>query len=134
MEDFRALLESTGGLAEHRRAKVEPRLVAREAAVRKITAGANTQLEGWVELVEETRELFKTLEAEGLDSTLPAQTKPAALYQDVADELYRIAHSLSTPWSVLPCMCAGSTPRPDMKMPLLDLIREANNRIRARLA
>jgi hypothetical protein len=133
MDDFRALLESTGGLAEHRRAKIEPRLAAREAAANKLAAASHTQLEAWCELLEETKELFKTLEVEGLESTLPAYTTPGALLQEVARELYRIAHSRILSEYFLPCQCSGSTSRPDIMTPLVDLIRDANNRIRARL-
>src|SRR5262245_17256312 len=130
--DLSALLQAAAVSGERRRAMIEPRLAAREDAARKISELTVQLVGAWRELSEQSQGLNAALHECGITNVPLARIEPGSLNAAVATELWRLSTG-PHPGSplALPCICAGQVNRPDMLLPLVDLVREANGIVRS---
>jgi hypothetical protein len=129
--DLTALLAAATVSGERRRAMIEPRLAAREAAAREIETRMTQLVESWRDLSGQSQALLVELRQCGIEKVPPARIDMASLAAAVATELWRLSTG-PHPGSplALPCVCSGVVNRPDTLLPLADLIREANAIVR----
>jgi hypothetical protein len=130
-----SLLKAAADLPADRRRQIEPPMDAREKAAEKITAATEALMAAFQELYEASAELSTALQLQGIEGVPPARIQPGTLTYAVGAELWRIGHKGKPAGSPLrlPCHCLAPVVRPDLLPPLVDLIKEANNRVRMRL-
>jgi hypothetical protein len=132
--DLSALLQAAAVSGTRNRAMIEPRLVAREAAARKVTEATTQLVEAWRALYGESQALTAALHEAGIGTVPPANVDLRSLAASVSTELWRLTRGPypSSPLE-LPCICGGQVNRPDMLVPLADLVREADDIVRGLL-
>lgn len=133
--DLGTILAAAAGLPDYRRRTIEPVLTAREAAAERFSAATAQLVIAWRELAERSQALQAALEAEQIKLPL-ARIELGSLIAAAATEMWRQGYEtlpIGSPLR-LPCMCGGAVARPDTLLPLADLVREADDLVRRRLA
>ena len=126
-----ALLAVAAASAERHRARIEPRLAAREAAARDITNATLRLVTAHRTLAEQSQALIVELTEAGINVPL-ARIETGSLAAAVATEIWRLSTG-PHPGSplALPCVCAGAVSRPDILVPLAEVVRDANAIVRS---
>jgi hypothetical protein len=127
-----ALLAVAAASAERHRARIEPRLAAREAAARDITNATLRLVTAHRTLAEQSQALIVELTEAGIQNVPLARIETASLAAAVATEIWRLSTG-PHPGSplALPCVCAGAVSRPDILVPLAEVVRDANAIVRS---